>query len=210
MPWSLSVTAKAAIPGPFIAPAAAYQSQSEAVATDHGARLRGAVRNNLRDRSIVCLLSPRQARQREARRAATDAAERGRRHHAEAGPQGEPLILLKNPHHLESQRNERQRLHEALELNRSRATAYCMKEDVRRLRTQPPDPRGPASSKAGSLAPRSQVSVSFKASQEPSPTTARECCPLTRSAPPLGRCKPSITRSRSSIAWSLTTAIASS
>jgi transposase len=50
---------------------------------------------------------------------------------------GTRWLLLKNPDNLNDQKNERQRLEEALELNRPLATAYYMKEDLRTLWDQP-------------------------------------------------------------------------
>ena len=41
-------------------------------------------------------------------------------------------LLLKNPENLDQNRNEQQRLEKALELNKPLATAYYMKEDLRR------------------------------------------------------------------------------
>ena len=46
-------------------------------------------------------------------------------------------LLLKNPEHLDEQRNEHQRLNEALQLNAPLATAYYLKEDLRQLWEQP-------------------------------------------------------------------------
>jgi transposase len=46
---------------------------------------------------------------------------------------GTRWLLLKNPDNLDEQRNERQRLQEALELNQPLALVYYMKEDLRRL-----------------------------------------------------------------------------
>jgi len=46
---------------------------------------------------------------------------------------GTRWLLLKNPENLNEERNERQRLQEALELNRPLALVYYMKEDLRRL-----------------------------------------------------------------------------
>jgi transposase len=45
-------------------------------------------------------------------------------------------LLLKNPENLDADRNEHQRLQEALQLNHSLATAYYLKEDLRQLWTQ--------------------------------------------------------------------------
>ncbi len=46
---------------------------------------------------------------------------------------GTRWLLLKNSEHLDEQRNEHQRLNEALQLNRPLATAYYLKEDLRQL-----------------------------------------------------------------------------
>ena len=49
---------------------------------------------------------------------------------------GTRWLLLKHPDHLVDQRDERRRLEEALEFNRTLATAYYLKEDLRQLREQ--------------------------------------------------------------------------
>jgi transposase len=46
---------------------------------------------------------------------------------------GTRWLLLKNPENLDPKRNERQRLEEALRLNKPLATAYYMKDDLREL-----------------------------------------------------------------------------
>lgn len=46
---------------------------------------------------------------------------------------GTRWLLLKAPQNLETKRNEHQRLHEALSLNQSLATAYYLKEDLRQI-----------------------------------------------------------------------------
>jgi transposase len=46
---------------------------------------------------------------------------------------GTRWLLLKNPENLDSAKGEADRLHEALALNRPLATAYYMKEDLRRF-----------------------------------------------------------------------------
>lgn len=46
-------------------------------------------------------------------------------------------LLLKNPENLDSSKDEHRRLNEALELNRPLATAYYLKDDIRRLWEQP-------------------------------------------------------------------------
>jgi transposase len=50
---------------------------------------------------------------------------------------GTRWLLLKNPENLNPQRDERERLEEALRLNKPLATAYYMKEDLRQLWSQP-------------------------------------------------------------------------
>jgi transposase len=47
--------------------------------------------------------------------------------------QGTRWLLLKNPENLDSQRDERKRLEEALALNKPLATVYYMKEDLRQI-----------------------------------------------------------------------------
>ena len=49
---------------------------------------------------------------------------------------GTRWLLLKNPEHLDREKNERQRLEEALQLNKPLATAYYMKEDLRHFWNQ--------------------------------------------------------------------------
>lgn len=49
---------------------------------------------------------------------------------------GTRWLLLKNPENLDPERNERQRLDEALQLNVPLATAYYLKEDLRQIWTQ--------------------------------------------------------------------------
>jgi transposase len=50
---------------------------------------------------------------------------------------GTRWLLLKAPEHLDTGRNEQQRLQEALKLNESLATAYYLKEDLRQIWEQP-------------------------------------------------------------------------
>ena len=50
---------------------------------------------------------------------------------------GTRWLLLKNPENLDAERQESRRLHEALTLNRPLATAYYLKEDLRRVWEQP-------------------------------------------------------------------------
>jgi len=46
---------------------------------------------------------------------------------------GTRWLLLKNPENLDAKKNEKQKLEEALALNKPLATAYYMKEDLRRF-----------------------------------------------------------------------------
>jgi transposase len=50
---------------------------------------------------------------------------------------GTRWLLLKNPENLDAKKDEKKRLEEALALNKPLATAYYMKEDLRRLWEQP-------------------------------------------------------------------------
>lgn len=50
---------------------------------------------------------------------------------------GTRWLLLKNPENLDSNKNEQQRLEEALALNAPLATAYYLKEDLRQIWSQP-------------------------------------------------------------------------
>src|SRR3954454_5366131 len=50
---------------------------------------------------------------------------------------GTRWLLLKNPENLDARKDEKKRLEEALELNKPLATAYYMKEDLRRFWEQP-------------------------------------------------------------------------
>jgi transposase len=50
---------------------------------------------------------------------------------------GTRWLLLKNPENLDEERNERERLEEALELNKPLSVAYYLKEDLRQIWSQP-------------------------------------------------------------------------
>ena len=50
---------------------------------------------------------------------------------------GTRWLLLKNPENLVAEKNEKRRLEEALALNKPLATAYYMKDDLRRFWNQP-------------------------------------------------------------------------
>jgi len=57
---------------------------------------------------------------------------------------GTRWILLKNPENLNDERDERQRLEEALKLNEPLAVAYYLKEDLRQIWSQPDKDSGEA------------------------------------------------------------------
>ncbi len=57
---------------------------------------------------------------------------------------GTRLILLKSPENLNDERDERQRLQEALKLNEPLAVAYYLKEDLRQIWSQPDKDSGEA------------------------------------------------------------------
>ena len=79
----------------------------------------------------------RQAVQREALRSPPRAAPRGDRRAAQEGTQGYAWLLLKNPENLDTAKDEKRRLEEALALNEPLATAYYLKEDLRQFWEQP-------------------------------------------------------------------------
>jgi transposase len=110
----------------------------EAVAMDMSAAYRQAVTTHLRQAKIVFdhfhviklfndkLSDFRRALYREA----TDVM------HKDVF-KGTRWLLLKNPENLDDKKDERRRLEEALALNKPLATAYSMKEDLRRFWEQP-------------------------------------------------------------------------
>ena len=110
----------------------------EAVAMDMSAAYRGAVSTHLPKAKIVFdhfhviklfndkLSDLRRALYREA----TDVM------HKEV-LKGTRWLLLKNPENLDEEKDEKRRLEEALKLNEPLATAYYMKEDLRRFWEQP-------------------------------------------------------------------------
>ncbi|MFO1001224.1 MAG: transposase [Planctomycetaceae bacterium] len=53
---------------------------------------------------------------------------------------GTRWLLVKHPDHLDDSKNERVRLQEALDLNRSLAAAYYLKEDLSRSGNSQPKP----------------------------------------------------------------------
>jgi transposase len=110
----------------------------EAVAMDMSAAYRGAVSTHLKKATIVFdhfhvikLFNEKLSELRRALyREATDVM------HKQV-LKGTRWLLLKNPENLDVERDERRRLEEALALNKPLATAYYMKEDLRRFWEQP-------------------------------------------------------------------------
>jgi transposase len=106
----------------------------EAVAMDLSAAYRQAVREHLPqavvvfDRfHIVKLFHEKLSElRRELHREATDKLQK-------QVLKGTRWLLLKRPENLDPQKNERQRLHDALQLNESLAVAYYLKEDLRQF-----------------------------------------------------------------------------
>jgi Transposase and inactivated derivatives len=109
-----------------------------AVATDMNAGYIGAVTENLPaaaivfDRFHVVKLMNEKITQirRQLFRELTSPLER-------KAVKGTRWILLKNPKNLDESRDEKERLDEALRLNKPLATAYYLKEDLRQLWSQP-------------------------------------------------------------------------
>src|SRR3954454_12874791 len=114
------------------------RAQIEAVAMDMSAAYRGAVSTHLPAAKIVFdhfhvikLFNEKLSELRRALyREATDVM------HKQV-LKGTRWLLLKNPENLDEQRDEKTRLEEALALNKSLATAYYLKEDLRRFWEQP-------------------------------------------------------------------------
>jgi transposase len=114
------------------------QAKIEAVAMDMSAAYRLAVSTHLPQAKIVFdhfhvvklfnekLSELRRAMYREATEVMHKQVLKGTR-----------WLLLKNPENLDATRNEKQKLEEALALNKPLATAYYMKEDLRRFWEQP-------------------------------------------------------------------------
>ena len=107
----------------------ASRASIEAAATDLSPAYVAAVREHLPAAALVFdrfhlvkLLNEELSElRRELYREATDQLDR-------QVLKGTRWLLLKHPDHLDGQRDERRRLEEALELNRSLATAYYLKE----------------------------------------------------------------------------------
>jgi transposase len=110
----------------------------EAVAMDMSAAYRGAVSAHLPKATIVFdhfhvikLYNDRLSQlRRDLHREATEMM------HKEV-LKGTRWLLLKNPENLDTEKDEKSRLEEALALNKSLAAAYYMKEDLRRFWEQP-------------------------------------------------------------------------
>jgi len=114
------------------------RARIEAVATDMSPAYIAAVHENLPGAVLVFdhfhvvklynekLSNLRRALQREAKELLHKDVLKGTR-----------WLLLKNPENLNPRRDERERLEEALRLNKPLATAYYMREDLRQLWTQP-------------------------------------------------------------------------
>jgi transposase len=122
---------------PFWKRLKASKANVEAVAIDMSPAYIRAVKDNLPNAKIVFdhfhiikmfndkLSDFRRELQREVKDSAQHKVLKGTR-----------WLLLKNPDNLKEQKNERQRLESALELNKPLATAYYMKEDLRQLWNQ--------------------------------------------------------------------------
>jgi transposase len=114
------------------------RAKVEAVAMDMSAAYRGAVSAHLKGAVIVFdhfrvikLFNERLSELRRAvYREATDVM------HKDV-LKGTRWLLLKNPEDLDPEKDEKRRLEEALALNKPLATAYYLKEDLRRFREQP-------------------------------------------------------------------------
>jgi transposase len=109
----------------------------EAVAMDMSAAYRGAVSAHLKGAVIVFdhfhVIKLFNDKLSDLRRSLY--------HRAEADQKkvlkGARWLLLKNPENLDAEKDEKQRLEEALALNKPLATAYYLKEDLRRFWEQP-------------------------------------------------------------------------
>jgi transposase len=114
------------------------KAKIEAVAMDMSVAYRGAVSAHLPDAKIVFdhfhivkLFNEKLSNlRRDLYREATEGM------HKEV-LKGTRWLLLKNPENLDAKTNEKQRLEEALALNKPLATAYYMKDDLRRFWEQP-------------------------------------------------------------------------
>jgi transposase len=123
---------------PFWRSLKASRANVEAVTIDMSAAYYGAVCDNLSNAAVVFdwfhivkLLNEKLSElRRQLHREATDKL------HKDV-LKGTRWLLLKRPENLDESRNESQRLHEALQLNASLATACYLKEDLRLLWEEP-------------------------------------------------------------------------
>jgi transposase len=114
------------------------KAKIEAVAMDMSVAYRGAVSAHLPNAKIVFdhfhVVKLFNEKLSDLRRALYREATEGM--HKEV-LKGTRWLLLKNPENLDAKKNEKQRLEEALALNKPLATAYYMKDDLRRFWEQP-------------------------------------------------------------------------
>lgn len=119
---------------PFWRRLKAAHAQIEAVATDMSPAYIQAVTKNLPDVALVFdrfhVMKLFNDRFSDFRRELIREAEKGL---AQDVLKGTKWLLLKNPENLNEKRNERARLERALSLNKPLATAYYLKEDLRRF-----------------------------------------------------------------------------
>jgi len=116
----------------------AAKARIEAVATDMSPAYIQAIRENLGDAihvfdhfHVVKLFNEKLSDfRRELYREATEQMDKD-------VLKGTRWLLLKNPENLDPKRKERERLEEALRMNRPLATVYYMKEDLRQIWDQP-------------------------------------------------------------------------
>jgi transposase len=119
---------------PFWRSLKASRARIEAVATDMSRAYIQAVSENLPDATLVFdrfhLVKLFNEKLSDLRRQLYREATEGLHKDVLKGTR---WLLLKNPENLDENKRERQRLQEALELNKSLATAYYLKEDLRQV-----------------------------------------------------------------------------
>lgn len=122
---------------PFWTRAGRARAQLEAVAIDMSRAYINAVEAHLPDATLVFdrfhvvkLMNDKLSDLRRELQRESEAE-------AHAVLKGTRWLLLKNPGHLEADRDEAERLHKALELNAPLAAAYYMKEELRQFWEQP-------------------------------------------------------------------------
>ena len=108
---------------------------------------------------------------------------------------GTRWLLAKNPENLDPDRNETERLREALGFNHPLAVAYYMKEDLRMLWEQP-DAKADERSTSGSGRQGTEASPSRRPWPRPSPPAAADSSTGTATPSPPDRSKASTTRPR--------------